>query len=348
MSKLKIGVVFGGRSAEHEVSLMSANNIIDALDKSKYEPVLIFISKTGEWFLRDSLQAKTGEKIALVPASGEIVDLDSAHFKLKLDVVFPVLHGPFGEDGTVQGLLKILDVPFVGPGVLSSAAGMDKDVANRLLSEAGIPVAKFLVAYPHQKPNYQDVVKDLGEPFFVKPANMGSSVGVSKVSNQKEFDRALKDAFTYDQKIVIEQNLDGREIECSILGNEHPQASVLGEVIPSHEFYSYQAKYIDPNGAALKIPAELVASVAGKVQELAIKTFKTLNCQGMARVDFFVKANGDIFVGEINTIPGFTAISMYPKLWEASGVPYDKLIDQLIQLAIERFNQEQSLKTSYV
>jgi len=265
-----------------------------------------------------------------------------------MDVVFPVLHGPFGEDGTVQGLLKLAGIPFVGPSILGSAVGMDKDVMKRLLRDAGIPIAAFMVFKRSERDaiHFRDVKKRLGIPVFVKPANLGSSVGVSKVNNKKGFLRACENAFQYDNKILVEAYIKGREIECAVLGNEHPLASLPGEVIPSHEFYSYEAKYLDDKGARLQVPARLSPSATKAVQRLAVQTFTTLCCEGMARVDFFLRDNGKLIVNEINTIPGFTAISMYPKLWGASGVSYQKLIDTLLKLALERFKRDKALKTS--
>jgi D-alanine-D-alanine ligase len=266
----------------------------------------------------------------------------------KVDVIFPVLHGPFGEDGTVQGLLKLANVPFVGAGVLGSAVGMDKDVMKRLLRDAKIPIAKFLVFERSvaSKINFAAVKRALGLPFFVKPANLGSSVGISKVSAKKQFGRALTEAFRYDNKILIEESIRGREIECSVLGNENPIASLPGEIVTRHDFYSYDAKYLDEKGAQLIVPAALAKNIVRQVQTLALRTFKTLGCEGMARVDFFLRNNREIFVNEINTIPGFTKISMFPKLWEASGIPYPRLIDRLIRLALERNRRERNLRTS--
>ena len=362
-SKLTIGIVFGGRSAEHEVSLQSAKNIIEAIDKKKYEVVLIGIDKKGQWYLNETskfllhtnnpklIKLNRAEKeVALVPTrqgTGRLVGL-SDHTTGHIDVIFPVLHGPFGEDGTIQGLLKLANIPFVGANVLGSAIGMDKDVMKRLLKNAKIPIAKFLVFNRSSlnKINFKKVKDYLGLPFFIKPANLGSSVGINKVKSEKQFWPAVKDAFKYDSKILIEEYISGREIECSVLGNDNPIASVPGEIIPQDEFYSYEAKYIDENGAILEIPAKLSLSVVRKIQDMAIKAFKTLCCQGMARADLFLRDNKDIIVNEINTIPGFTKISMYPKLWEATGISYTKLIDQLIQLALDRFKKEQKLKTS--
>jgi D-alanine-D-alanine ligase len=317
--KLKIGILFGGKSAEHDVSLVSAKNVIGALDKDKYQVFSIKINRDGKF--------------------------DLSIIK-KMDVIFPVLHGPFGEDGSMQGLLKILNLPFVGPGVLGSAVGMDKDVMKRLFIEAGISIGKFITVYIREKISFEKVKKTLGLPIFIKPANMGSSVGIHKVKTKKEFIAGIKDAFQYDIKLVIEENIDGQEIECSILGNKNPIASIPGEIVPINDFYSYKAKYIKKNGADLLIPARLSKNVTKKVQNMAIKVFKILNCEGMGRVDFFVKKDGKVLVNEINTIPGFTAISMYPKLWETSGLPLPKLLDRLIDLAIERFNREKKLKIS--
>ena len=316
--KLKIGVLFGGKSAEHEVSLQSAENIINSLDKNKYEIVSIKISKTGEF--------------------------DFAKLE-KVDVIFPALHGPFGEDGIMQGVFREMGKPFVGAGVLGSAVGMDKDVMKRLLLQAGIPIGKFVVLRNHEKYNFAKIKKQLGLPMFVKPANMGSSVGVSKVKNEADFKKAISQAFLFDSKILIEEFIDGRELECSVLGNEFPMASVPGEIISGQEFYSYDAKYVDSTSVC-QIPAKIDKKTSKKIQELAIKTFQVLNCEGLGRVDFFLKKNGGVLVNEINTLPGFTNISMYPKLWEASGLPQTKLLDRLIELAIERFQKESQLKTS--
>lgn len=357
--KIHIAVLFGGKSAEHEVSIQSARNIVEALDKSQYDITLIGIAKNGAWLPFKASQLLASKNIiagqqktaanAITPysASGEFLTKTKKTVK-KIDVVFPVLHGPFGEDGTVQGLLKLANVPFVGAGILASATGMDKDAAKRLWRDAGLPMAKFLVFQRHErkKAAYEKITRQLGLPLFVKPANLGSSVGISKVHNRLEFSAALKAAFLYDNKIIIEEYIKGREIECAILGNEKPRASVCGEIIVKHEFYSYEAKYLDENGALLSIPAKLPKSVSDKIRNLALKAFKTLGCEGLARVDFFVTKEEKIFINEINTMPGFTAISMYPKLWQASGISYGKLIDILIKLAIERFNKEQKLRTS--
>jgi D-alanine-D-alanine ligase len=360
--KIRVGILFGGRSAEHEVSLQSAKNVIDAIDTNKYEVVLIGIDKKGHWHLNQESRfllppAESGlpelperaGNLALVlgKQDEQLVALSSHQSPGSLDVIFPVLHGPFGEDGTVQGLLKLADVAFVGAGVLGSAVGMDKDVMKRLLRDAGIPIARFIVAtrYSPKEIGFDYTRGHLGLPFFVKPANLGSSVGIHKVKNRQEFEGAVRDAFNYDNKILIEECISGREIECSVLGNDNPIASVPGEILPRHEFYSYEAKYLDDKGAVLEIPAKLPPAISERIRQLAIKAFSVLCCEGMARVDFFLRDSEEIIVNEINTIPGFTRISMYPKLWEATGISYSELIDRLIQLAIERFEREKRLKT---
>jgi len=361
--KIRVGVLFGGKSSEHEVSLQSARNVIDAIDKTKYEVVPIGIDKTGRWFLNEAEKLlpesnKVGlaevkdqsSFVALVPEGrGELVRPSQLGSLGSVDVVFPILHGPLGEDGTVQGLLKLADVPFVGPGVLGSAAGMDKDVMKRLIRDAGIPTADFVTVMRYQASDIdvEAVIDRLGLPLFVKPANQGSSVGISKVKDRSELSDALAKAFQYDNKVLIEAFGGKREIECAVLGNEHPESSIPGEVLPLHEFYSYEAKYLDENGAVLKIPADLSEEQIKEVQALAVQTFQVLCCEGMARVDCFLTDRGQWLVNEINTIPGFTRISMYPKLWQASGLSYPDLIDKLIQLAIERYEREQGLKTTF-
>jgi len=360
--KIRVGILFGGRSAEHEVSLQSAKNVADAIDTTKYEVALIGIDKSGKWLLPDQsrylinasdpklikLNRENEASVALVPqGGGDLTDLTAGGIQSSVDIVFPILHGPFGEDGTVQGLLKLAGVPFVGAGVLGSAVGMDKDVMKRLLRDAGIPTARFLVFRHHDVLDFDAIADDLGLPFFVKPANLGSSVGVHKVTDELSFGKAVEDAFGYDTKILIEEFIDGRELECSVLGNLDPVASAVGEIIPTHEFYSYDAKYIDEQGAALEIPADVPDAVSDEIRALAIRAFNTLECEGMARVDCFLKKDGTVLLNEINTIPGFTKISMYPQLWQASGVSYAELIDRLIQLGIERFEREQKLKTSF-
>ena len=361
--RIRVGILFGGKSAEHEVSLQSAKNVYDAIDRGKYEPVLIGIDKSGRWLLNDEskflLDADdprrirlnpSSDSVALVPQSrGAIANLSAIKNDKAIDVVFPILHGPLGEDGTVQGLLKLADIPFVGAGVLASAAGMDKDVMKRLFRDAGLPIGKFrALRQGDEFPAFDELSSLLGLPLFIKPANMGSSVGVSKVHSREEYLPALKEAFEYDTKLLIEEFISGREIECSVLGSQFGEtiASVPGEVKPSHEFYSYDAKYIDEKGAVLIIPADISKEAAESIRELAVKVFNAICCDGLSRVDFFLKEDDSIIVNEINTMPGFTRISMYPKLWEASGISYTSLIDRLIELALLRYENEKRLKTS--
>jgi len=363
MKKLNIGILFGGKSAEHEISLISAQNVYNSLDKKKYQAVLIGIDKKGKWFLYNQnfttnpndpkkvKLEKSLKQLAIVAGQdrGQLIQISNKKV-IHLDAIFPVLHGTFGEDGTVQGLLKLLNIPFVGADLLGSAVCMDKDIAKKLLTQANIPNTKFLSFTTEQqkKISFQKVKKELKLPLFIKPANMGSSIGINKAQNQKEFAFAIKDAFQYDNKIIIEEFIKGREIECAILGNEKPQASLPGEIItPQDKFYSYEAKYLDETEAILKAPAELGKSIIEKVQNLAIKAFQALECEGMARVDMFLTSSGKLYVNEINTIPGFTSISMYPKLWEKSGIPPIKLVDKLIQLALQRFQKQSKLKTSF-
>ena len=360
--KKTLAILMGGKSAEHEVSLRSAANVIKAVNKEKYDLVLVGIDKQGRWFLisdqssflgdqfPESISYSDNNAVVFVPGEkGKIEGLKNKEISIKVDVVFPILHGTFGEDGTVQGLLKLADIPFVGPGVLGSSVGMDKDAMKRLLRDAGLEIAKFklLEKGVSEIPKFEETKQELGDVVFVKPANMGSSVGVSKVRTEEEFQLAVKDAFRYDNKVLIEENIAGKEVECSVLGNEKPEASMVGEIIPKDDFYSYNAKYIDENGAVLKIPAEISKEQIAKVQETAIKTFRALCCEGMGRVDCFLRENGDVVVNEINTIPGFTSISMYPKLWEESGIKYPDLIDKLIELAFDRYEKENTLKTDY-
>jgi len=356
--RVRLGLLYGGRSAEHEVSLVSARNVLAAVDPNRYDVTLIRIDRAGQWSVEPDPSAllepgriPTQIPVTPVVGSGELVEVDERRRSPvpleRLDVIFPILHGPLGEDGTVQGLLELADVPFVGSGVLGSALGMDKDAQKRLLRDAGIPVAHFIALRRGEAVEYEQVVAELGLPIFVKPANMGSSIGVHRVETAEQLADAMADAFRYDRKVLLEECKSGREIECAVLGNDDPGASVLGEVIPatSHAFYTYEAKYLDEHGAALEIPAQLSPETALRIQELAVRTFRVLECSGMARVDFFLVSDDEVFVNEINTIPGFTPISMFPRLWAASGVPYAELIDRLIELAIERHRERQTIQT---
>ena len=346
--KIRVALLFGGRSAEHEISLRSAKNVADAIDKRKYEVVAIGIDKSGHWLPPAESQRLLASASSVPPhvSKDSGIALIAGGNENKVDVVFPILHGPFGEDGTVQGLLRLANVPFVGAGVLGSAVAMDKDVTKRLLRDACLPIPNFLVATKENPVTFKAAQRTLGIPLFVKPANLGSSVGIAKVRDEKEFKGAMREAFRFDTKVLVEESIKGREIECAVLGNEKPTASVPGEIIVHHDFYSYEAKYLDENGASLEIPAKLPKNTVKKIRGLAIQVFQTVCCEGMARVDFFLADSGKVYVNEINTIPGFTSISMYPKLWEYSGIPYRKLIDKLITLAIERFEKQQKLQVT--
>src|SRR5713226_2436926 len=331
MSRLRVAVLSGGRSGEHEVSLRSADSIVAAMDPARYEVERILISKEGRWQPR-----------AISPEPGG---------NPGIDVVFPVLHGTFGEDGTVQGLLELAGVPYVGAGVLGSAVAMDKDVMKRLFRERGLPTPDHVALLrshleARRARRVRSLVKKFGYPMFVKPANLGSSVGISKAHDHRELEAALDEAAQYDRKILVERFIDARELECSVLGNDEPQASLPGEVLPSREFYDYEAKYIDEN-SQLIVPARITATQTRRVQHLAVVAFLACECSGMARVDFFLeKKSGRILVNELNTIPGFTSISMYPKMWAASGLSYPDLIDRLIQLALERHGEKSRTRYS--
>jgi D-alanine-D-alanine ligase len=349
--KINVAILCGGKSAEHKISLLSANNIIEAIDKDRYNPILIGIDKSGKWILNTTsnlLLNSDSPKLIELNTSESLVEylphiFDELEHSRKIDVAFPILHGPFGEDGTVQGLLKLANIPFVGADVLGSAVGMDKDIMKRLLRDANIPIAKFIsFRFTDIIPEFEEVKSKLGLPLFIKPANMGSSIGVSKVVNKSHYLQAIEKAFDFDNKVIIEEFIQGREIECAILGNSNPKASVLGEILSEDEFYSYDAKYIHDNGARLSIPVKLPPTITKQIQNLAIKTFQTLNSEGLARVDFFLTPDNKIIVNEINTMPGFTNSSMYPKLWENSGISYTELIDKLIQLAFEKFDREKT------
>jgi D-alanine-D-alanine ligase len=384
MKKLRVGILFGGRSGEHEVSLLSAASVLQAIDKNKYEVVPIGITKAGHWLTATDAENLLQGKLVIEPrhlragdpettqpaavlAQGEsvVVPPEPVHRQsglvpfqtaaltrrasdraINVDVIFPVLHGTFGEDGTIQGLLELADIAYVGAGVLGSAAGMDKDIMKSLFIAAGIPIVKHVTilrsAWQKEPKKVQKLVESkLRYPVFVKPANLGSSVGISKAHGRKELGPAIEEAAKFDRKIVIEQGVGGknnkaREIECSVLGNDEPVASIPGEIVPVKEFYDYNAKYLD-EGSELIIPAKLNKAETKRVQELAIRSFKAVDCSGLARVDFLMDpATRKIYLNEINTMPGFTAISMYPKLWAASGLDYADLIDRLIQLGLER------------
>jgi D-alanine-D-alanine ligase len=320
--KTRVGVVYGGRTGEHEISLRSAKSVIEALDAEKYKVLHYVISKEGKWSPRPILPEPGGNP--------------------EVDVVFPVLHGTFGEDGTVQGLLELANLPYVGAGVLASSISMDKEMMKRVAKERGLPVVEYYVV-----PSASDAVcGDLGFPVFVKPANLGSSVGISKARNCEELKTALELAHTYDRKVIVERGITGRELECAVLGNEDPIAAPPCEILPSREFYDYDDKYL-LNAAQTVIPADLSPEQTAEMQRLAVECYRAVECEGMARVDFLLEAaTGKLYINEINTIPGFTSISMYPKMWEYSGLPMPKLLDRLIDLAFERHARRQSLRYS--
>lgn len=363
MTKIRVGVIFGGKSAEHEVSLQSAKNIVDAVDTEKFEVTLLGIDKQGQWHINDVssylLHAEnpalialnhSNQNVALVPGQRQhqLIDASNAAALTQLDVVFPIVHGTLGEDGSLQGLLRMANIPFVGSGVVGSAASMDKDVTKRLLRDAGLNVAPFITltrANRHQY-TFEQVQEKLGLPLFIKPANQGSSVGVSKVRNAVEFAHAVELAFSFDHKVLVESAIVGREIECAVLGNDRPKASLCGEVVISDEFYSYDTKYISDSGAQVVIPAVLEPHISDNIRAVAVEAFRTLECLGMARVDVFLTPDNQIVINEINTLPGFTNISMYPKLWRATGINSTELITTLIELALERHQQDQALKSS--
>lgn len=363
MKKLRVGIIFGGKSAEHEVSLQSAKNIIDAIDKAKFDVTLLGIDKQGAWNINDAsnylLNAenpalialnRSNKSVALIPGQTQqqLIESQSAHALTQLDVIFPIVHGTLGEDGSLQGLLRMANIPFVGSSVLGSAVSMDKDVTKRLLRDTGLLVAPFVTlnrANRHHH-SFASVSNALGQPLFIKPANQGSSVGVSKIRNQAEFQQAFELAFQFDHKVLVEAAIVGREIECAVLGNDHPKASVCGEIVLSDEFYSYDTKYINEQGALVRAPADLTPEINEKIQRIALQAFQALECQGMARVDVFLTPDDKVIINEVNTLPGFTNISMYPKLWQASGLSYTDLITVLIELALERQENDRALASS--
>ncbi|HNY50395.1 MAG TPA: D-alanine--D-alanine ligase family protein [Smithella sp.] len=367
ITKIRIGVLFGGRSGEHDVSLCSAASVFSALDRNKYDVTAIGIARDGRWHVQEKPEIVPdkdfGRKMALKKNGLWLVnhfeqknklrlyDIKNKNKEVVVDVIFPVIHGTFCEDGTLQGLLELAMVPYVGADVIGSAVGMDKDIAKRLLCETGIPVVPSATVSKQQwkedaKNISKNVLQKLGLPLFIKPVCAGSSVGVKKVKKKEELAKAMNFALQFDNKVLVEKAIDCREIECAVLGNEKPAGSVLGEIIPHHEFYSYEAKYIDPNGAALKIPAELSKSLSDKIRKIAVEGYMALGCTSMARVDFFLdKKTNKFYLNEINTLPGFTSISMYPKLWEATGLSYGKLLDKLIELALDRHKKKLEIKT---
>ncbi len=364
--RIRLALLYGGRSGEHDVSIASATSVMQAIDKDKYDVLPVYLTPEGRWLpgvepARLTAGAHPAASVALFssdPQQPGLLPLSNAaavqpEQAQEVDVVFPLLHGTYGEDGTVQGLLELANVPYVGSGVLGSAAGMDKDVMKTLFAAAGLPVLPHLLVRRHEWERQPAVVRDrilqtLRLPVFVKPANLGSSVGISKVSDADGLSEALDLACRYDRRVLVEQGLECREFECSVLGNDEPQTSVIGEIIPSREFYDYQAKYSDDETSELRIPADIDAALADKLRAMAVTAFQAVDAAGLARVDFFFETRtGKPYVNEINTLPGFTTISMYPKLWEAGGVSYAQLIDNLVSLALERHQDRERSLTVY-
>ncbi|MDF3864589.1 D-alanine--D-alanine ligase [Pseudomonas denitrificans (nom. rej.)] len=363
MGKLRVGVIFGGRSAEHEVSLQSAKNIVDALDRDRFEPVLIGIDKEGRWHLNDASDYllnqenpalialnRSNRELAVVPGKAEqqLVETGSRQLLDHVDVIFPIVHGTQGEDGCLQGLLRMADIPFVGSDVLGSAICMDKDVSKRLLRDAGIAITPFvtLTRADAARTPFAEAQRKLGLPLFIKPANMGSSVGVSKVEDEAAYDEAVRLALAFDDKVLVESAVKGREIECAVLGNEQPIASGCGEIVVGSGFYSYDSKYIDEDAAKVVVPADIPAEASERIRQLAVDAFLALECSGLARVDVFLTETGEVLINELNSLPGFTRISMYPKLWQAAGMTYSELVSRLIDLAIERHAARRNLQTN--
>ena len=360
--KIRVGVIFGGKSPEHNISLLSASNVIENMDPELYEVVLLAIDRNGIWHYDKgplNLNNPGDAQLVSLPdynnivilsqntGDGAIIDEESGRQVATVDVLYPVLHGAFGEDGAIQGLAKVAGLPCVGCGILGSAAGMDKDVTKRLLRDSEIGVADFVTlrkGYNDQM-TYDEIKDKIGGDLFIKPANLGSSVGVSFVDNEEDFNKAVKLGFEYDPKVIVEEKVVGREIECAVMGNEKPAASVIGEILPKTEWYTFENKYVDDDGAGLEIPAKLTKEESELARRIAIETYIKLECCGLTRVDMFLKPGGEIIVNEVNTLPGFTKISMYPKLWGESGIPYQDLITKLIQLAIEKFESEKMLRS---
>lgn len=353
-----IAILFGGKSAEYEVSLKSASNLFNAIDRTKFTPLLIGVDKSGEWFynpLYDQYNINLAKHDYFADATNiylshsidkfEIISKKSNMVMANMDVAFPIIHGTYGEDGTLQGILKSINIPFVGPDILGSAIAMDKDITKRLLKAADIPVADSYTLYKQYpyKHTFEEISSKLGLPLFIKPANAGSSVGVSKVSNKSDFNSGVSTAFQFDNKILVEEAIIGKEIECGILGNEDVRASIVGEIVATKDFYSYNAKYMNSTEATLQIPAKIDNHLSECIRACAIKAFKTICCEGMARVDFFLTKENRFVLNEINTLPGFTEISMYPKLWEHTGVSYTDLITELVLLSLQKHKRDTQL-----
>lgn len=357
MGKINVALVFGGRSAEHEISLRSAQNVIEAIDKEKYNLYYVAIDKAGFWYTNTKVNGSVPEFPLSLDTFTDALSINmtgedklfvlSEGVQLKIDLFFPILHGPYGEDGSIQGLFRSLDVAFVGSDVLGSSAGMDKDAMKRLLRASSIPIGDYIACYQGEVPGFDQVKKQLGLPVYIKPANMGSSVGISKVESEKTYEAAIETAFRYDRKIVIERNIEGLELECAILGNQDAKASAVGRVIAYHEFYTYESKYVDDQGFKLEIPAKISEAQTQAVREMALRVYRAVEAEGLSRVDVFLTKEGQIIVNEINTMPGFTSVSMYPMLWKEKGISYSELIDRLITLGLQRHEERQKLSTSF-
>lgn len=350
MPDLHVGLVYGGQSAEHDVSILSARNVRAALG-DRYRVTAVYITRDGRWLVGDSSRlgegTEAGTAAAFTPEGGAATVSASGLGALGLDVVFPVLHGHNGEDGTVQGFLHTLGIPFVGPGVLASAACMDKVVCKRILEAAGLPGTPYAVVHAHgERPSFEALTERLAPPLFVKPANSGSSVGISRVTEAAGLAEAFDTAFRYDKTVLVEQGVSGREIEVAVLGNEAPEASVPGEIVLASAYYDYDSKYEDPDASRMEVPADLPDATAGRIREVAVAAYAALGCEGLSRVDFFVTDGGDVLVNEINTIPGFTARSMYPVMWEQTGRPFPDVVDTLIELALARHARDRRRLTT--
>jgi D-alanine-D-alanine ligase len=361
MSIKTAAIIYGGKSTEHEVSIRSARNIAKAIDSNQFNTVLIAISKSGKWFLKtqdelnqENVVVESNAQLVLIPGAiqDQVITISDQKSIGTIDVVFPIVHGTGGEDGSLQGLLKTMNIAFVGPGVIGSALCIDKEVTKRILNEAGIANSAFVTFLKSERHlvNFETTKAKLGVPMYIKPPNLGSSVGISKVTTEAEFYQAIDLALQFDRKVLIEQNIVGREIECAVMGNGDVNASPVGEVVTnqdSHTFYDYSAKYTDSDGSITVIPAEIDPVTQDNIREIAIKTYQALCCEGMSRVDVFLTPNGDIYVNEVNTLPGFTDISMYPKLWGAAGISYSDVISKLLQLALDRHQEENDMKTTF-
>jgi D-alanine-D-alanine ligase len=353
-NKKKVAILYGGRSVEHGVSINSARNIFEFIDKTQFEPLPIGISKSGQWFLTTTISKdiEQGKALGLIldPQSHGFLLLSSGD-RIKADIIFPVLHGTDGEDGSIQGLIKAMDIPMVGTGVLGSSLSMSKIIAKYMLKAAGLPVTRFLTYNYTQKDNisYDEIASALGTPFMVKAASLGSSVGVSKVNNAGDLQHALDEAFRYDDNMIVEEFISGREIECAILGNYPPMASNPGEIVISnkYEFYTFDAKYVDPEAVKIEVPAKLDAKIVEKIKDVSVKAFQTLNCEDFSRVDLFLTKDGNVYVNEINTIPGFTNSSMFPMMWKERGISFPDLITKLLDLAQERYDRGKRIEREF-